>query len=240
MSIRVLLDQANLTPDYVVLGEPTTLRIFRGHRGHAEISVIIADHNAPQITAQVVLAIGSLDETLFEDPILGKGSVTVKRIETEYNPCKDVPKRCRILVDRRLTQGETAEDAIKEIKAAIDKLGLEAQVEIEEYREPSWRGYTPRVQKATPSYLLDEEHELVQTATRAIGDALGWEPEVTKRRVDLDSCGTAGLAHLPVIAFGPGDEAFAHTMQEHVYIQDMVDSANAYAQMAVELIGLAK
>lgn len=240
MGIRALLEQAALVPDYVVLGEPTTLRIFRGHRGHAEISIIVSDQNAPQMTAQMVLALGELNETLAEDTILGKGSITVKRIETEYNPCVDVPIRCRILVDRRLTQDETEADAIKDVRTAIEKLGLEAQVEIAEYREPSWRGYTPCIRQCTPSYLLDETHDLVRIASDAIEDALGWEPDVTRRKVDLDSVGTAGLSHLPVIAFGPGDEAFAHTMQEHVYIQDMVDAANAYAQMAVQLIGLAK
>jgi acetylornithine deacetylase/succinyl-diaminopimelate desuccinylase-like protein len=46
-----------------------------------------------------------------------------------------VPDYCSIYLDRRLTWGETKESALAEIRAIIEKLKMDAEIEFAVYRE---------------------------------------------------------------------------------------------------------
>ena len=43
---------------------------------------------------------------------------------------------------------------------------------------------------------------------------------------------------LPVIGFGPGEERFAHTNQDHVKIEDYINTIKAYAWIACKICGI--
>jgi acetylornithine deacetylase/succinyl-diaminopimelate desuccinylase-like protein len=45
-----------------------------------------------------------------------------------------------------------------------------------------------------------------------------------------------GVAGIPTIGFGPGDESVAHTADEGIRLEDVFKSASAYALLAVELL----
>jgi acetylornithine deacetylase/succinyl-diaminopimelate desuccinylase-like protein len=45
------------------------------------------------------------------------------------------------------------------------------------------------------------------------------------------------VANIPTVGFGPGEERYAHTVEEHVRLNDVLDAARVYARLAVELLG---
>ena len=45
-----------------------------------------------------------------------------------------------------------------------------------------------------------------------------------------------GLAGIPTVGFGPGDERYAHTADEQIRLADVATAAQIYAQLAVELL----
>jgi acetylornithine deacetylase/succinyl-diaminopimelate desuccinylase-like protein len=45
-----------------------------------------------------------------------------------------------------------------------------------------------------------------------------------------------GIAGVPTIGFGPGDERYAHTVNEQVALNDIARAARGYAQLARELL----
>jgi succinyl-diaminopimelate desuccinylase len=52
-----------------------------------------------------------------------------------------------------------------------------------------------------------------------------------------DGSYTSAVANIPTVGFGPGEERWAHTLDEQVRLNDVVDAARVYARLAVELLG---
>jgi putative selenium metabolism hydrolase len=94
MCWKYLIEEENFKPDFVVSTEPTSCRIYRGHRGRMEIRIIlkgISCHgSAPERgvsaaykAARAALAIERLNGDLQpdDDQFLGKGTITVSQIQ---------------------------------------------------------------------------------------------------------------------------------------------------------------
>ena len=94
MCWKYLIEEENFKPDLIVSTEPTSCRIYRGHRGRMEIRVIlrgISCHgSAPERgvsaaykAARAALAIEQLNKDLKPDDenFLGKGTITVSQID---------------------------------------------------------------------------------------------------------------------------------------------------------------
>jgi putative selenium metabolism hydrolase len=166
-----LIEKEGIRPDVVVLGEPTDLGVYRGQRGRVEATISArgrsshAAHpeegiNALYKLAPIISEIEELNERLPEDDFLGKGTVVVSNIECTTVSLNAVPDSARIYVDRRLTAGESAESALEELRS-LSSLG-DAQVDLLEYDELSWRGQRAYQKKIFPSWVLPEEHPLLQ------------------------------------------------------------------------------
>ena len=46
-------------------------------------------------------------------------------------------------------------------------------------------------------------------------------------------------AGIPTVGFGPGDERWAHTSEEHVLVDDLIAAARVYARLAIRVCGVA-
>lgn len=114
-----LVEREGIRPDLVVLGEPTDLAVYRGHRGRMEATITtrgVSAHgahahrgvNAVYKMAPIIADVEQLNGRLADDPFLGPGSVIVSFVECTTPSLNAVPDRARIFVDRRLTVGETA------------------------------------------------------------------------------------------------------------------------------------
>ena len=113
LSAQVFAEEERLRPDFVVIGEPTNLRVYRGHKGRVEFRVTAngrsahgASHwlgdNALYKMQEVIRAIPQLDARLPEDAFLGRGSIVATHIEVRAGSLNVVPDRCEIEIDRRL------------------------------------------------------------------------------------------------------------------------------------------
>ena len=141
-----------------------------------------------------------------------------------------VPDEAVIFIDRRMTFGETKEQAIEQVRGLIPAKDRES-VTVEElfYDEPSYTGFVFPVDKYFPAWAIDESHPLVgagQQARRAIG-----LPEMPSGKWDFSTNGIywAGKAGIPSIGFGPGDERVAHTANESVSLDEVVKATEFYA-----------
>jgi len=70
-----------------------------------------------------------------------------------------------------------------------------------------------------------------------IEETLGFAPHVGKWEFSTDGVYTAGLAGIPTIGFGPGEERYAHTADERVEIRSLVAAAQVYAETALSILG---
>jgi len=244
LPLQHLVEREGLRPHAVVLGEPTDMAVHRGHRGRMEISVVtrgVSAHgahcergvNAIYKMAPILLEIERLNATLAHDDFLGKGTVTVSHIDCKTPSLCAVPDQARIWIDRRLTAGETVEEALAQIRA-LPSLG-DAVVELPVYDAVSWRGLPVSQPKSFPTWVLAEDHPLVRGAVRAVAGELGAPPRVSRWTFSTNGVATMGRLGIPTIGFAPGREELSHSTGEWVLVDDLVRAAAVYARLAVEL-----
>jgi putative selenium metabolism hydrolase len=235
-----LIEKEGLKPDYVLLGEPTDLRVCRGQRGRMELEIgtrgrsAHGAHNRQGINAiykmaPIVRAIEKLDRALPKVPPLGRGSVTVSDIGSRGPSLCSVPDFCRIHLDRRLTVGESRESVVAELEELVRRSGSEATVEVPVYQGRSWKGTEVRQEAYFPTWILEEEHPLVQAGLEAAHLATGRKARSGFWSFSTNGVATAGHHRIPTIGFAPGEEALAHSSRECVAVEDLVKAAQFYA-----------
>lgn len=207
----------------------------RGRAAHAS-SPSLGD-NAIHNAARLIFGLELLASRLPTDPFLGQGSLTVTEIESEAASRNAVPDRCTFYVDRRLTLGETENKALAEVQNIINTEEMDARVRVTEYRSTSYAGYECRIKNAFPAWAMPEHHPLVQTTTRCVRETLGYRPRLGRWAFSTDGTYTSGVANIPTVGFGPGEERYAHTLDDQVRLKDVADAARVYARLAIELLG---
>jgi len=246
-AVQQLIEAEGVQPDFVVLGEPTNLGVYLGHRGRVELQVAIqgrAGHaampqdgvNAITNAARLVFNIDLLAAQLLSDPVLGQGSVAVTQITSSASSLNSIPDLCTLIVDRRLTLGETEARAISEIQQLVRREQLQADIVPLNYEITTYTGQVLTGRKYYPPWLLPENAPLVKRAARAVERVLGSAPRFGTWPFSTDGAYTLGVAGIPTVGFGPGDDRRAHAADEQVRLADVALAAQVYAQMAVEIL----
>jgi len=248
LAARVLIEEEGIRPQWVVLGEPTSMTIARGQRGRVELEVTSygrACHasqpdlgeNAIYSASRLIFGMELLSGNLSNDRFLGPGSLAVTQIRSESGSRNVIPDRCSFVIDRRLTLGENEAKAMAEVQSVIARERVRADVQVLGYRSTSFTGYQA-VQRANfPAWVTDENHPLVQAMERAVRDELGARPKTTRFPFSTDGAYTAGAAGIPTVGLGPGDEKLAHTVDDQVRLEDAFEAARVYAALASILLG---
>jgi len=243
---QYIINEEGLKPDYVVITEPTNLNIYRGHRGRIELQIkttgMSCHASAPERgvnaiykMSRIIQEIEKLNDRLRKDPFLGKGTVAVTQIFFKSPSHNAVPDECTIQLDRRLTKGETREVVISELENVIKRAGEEAEIVELEYRRTSYTGLEYPTKKYFPTWVMDEDHEIVRKSVEAYRTVFGEEPVVDKWTFSTNGVATAGMFGIPTIGFGPGNEIHAHSPSDQVSIDHLVKAAAMYAYLPLKL-----
>jgi len=238
---HVLVEVEGLRPDLVVIGEPTRMQVYRGHKGRVEMQVVahgrsahaasnFLGDNAIYKLVPVIEAISRMEPQFKNDPFLGPGRITVTDMKVQTASINAVPNEARIYIDRRMTFGEDAYEELARIRQLIGgRPDIEAS--ILRYEEPSYTGFMFPLDKIYPAWALAEDHPFVQAGMQA--GVLLWGAGALEApgKWNFSTNGTywAGKAGIPSIGFGPGDEIHAHTVIDQVKLDDVVRAAEWYA-----------
>jgi putative selenium metabolism hydrolase len=236
---HALVEVEGLRPDLVVVGEPTRMQVYRGHKGRVEMQVVakgksahaasnFLGDNAIYKMLPVIDAISKLEPELGDDPFLGHGRITVSDMHVKTPSINAVPDEATIFIDRRITFGEEPQNELERIRRVIgDRSDIQAS--IMQYEDPSYTGFVFKVDKIYPAWALPEDNDFVQSGVKA-GELL-WGAPLPTGKWDFSTNGTywMGKAGIPSIGFGPGDEIHAHTVIDQVRLDDVVRSTEWYA-----------
>ena len=230
-----------IKPDFVVIGEPTKMLTYRGHKGRLEMKVTAkgksahaaSNHlgdNAIYKLLPIIAGIRDLEPQLGDHEFLGHGKITVSDMHVKTPSINAVPDEAVIYIDRRMTFGETKEQVRAQVEVLIPE-EFRGSVKLEElfYEEPSYTGFVFPVDKYFPAWALDEDHALVRAGQLA-REQIGL-PSAPSGKWNFSTNGIywAGKAGIPSIGFGPGDEETAHTVNDSVSLDDMVKATEFYA-----------
>ena len=230
-----------IRPDFVVIGEPTKMLVYRGHKGRVEIKVVskgrsahaASNHlgdNAIYKLLPLLAGIRDLEPKLGDHPFLGHGKITVSDMHVKTPSINAVPDEATVFIDRRLTFGEDKNAAIEQIRSLIPPEHRDA-ITVEEmfYDEPSYTGFVFPVDKYFPAWAYEESHPLVQAGIKSRALIGLSDAPAGKWNFSTNGIYWAGKAKIPSIGFGPGDEETAHTVNDSVSLDDVVKATEFYA-----------
>jgi len=246
---KYLIEKEKLVPDFAVSTEPTSLRLYRGHRGRMEIECtfqgVSAHGSAPERgmsaaykASRAALAVERLNAALAadDDGFLGKGTVIVSKMEAHGPSQCAVPDQAMLYLDRRLTWGETLEMAVEQVRQAI---GPDlAEVRVPRYAKPSWKGTVYEQELYFPTWKIQADHQLVRGGVEAHRALFGADPIVDKWTFSTNCVAIAGRHGIPCIGFGPGDESQAHAPNEITRVDDLEKASAFYAALPYALAGV--
>jgi acetylornithine deacetylase/succinyl-diaminopimelate desuccinylase-like protein len=186
-----------LVPDVVILTEGTgdskkgALGIYRGQRGRMQIEVVVGGRSCHGSMpweglnpfehggAIVAEAARRYDarQGFLDHPFLGHGTRTASWARLDTPSDCAVPERLTFRFDRRLTVGETPEEALRDVESldavrAARARGLRVDVTAPRYREKTWRGYLADNPQIYRGWLTPEDHPAIRAAVAAYRGAV--------------------------------------------------------------------
>jgi putative selenium metabolism hydrolase len=235
---QALVEVEGIKPDFVVIGEPTDMQVYRGHRGRIELRCVTRGKSAhaamPELgdnaiykMTRFLASLEAHNADIRTDPFLGKGTVVASIVESTSPSLNAVPDSCTVYLDRRLTFGETKESAIAELRA----LPGGEDVEFHEmwYDTPSYTGYVFEVDKYFPAWAIPEGDAIVQAGVATTQELWSQRASVGRWSFSTNGIYWAGKAGIPCIGFAPSNEVYAHTLLDQVPLDDVVRSTEFYA-----------
>lgn len=232
-----IVQEGYVDADFVIVGEQTENQICVAERGAVGVRVLVygtAGHAAtPWGGANAIEGMGHIITALQEElwPILAQRT-------HRYLPCSTatismvkggvktnvIPDHCEIYVDRRILPGETPESVTSEILTVAEQAitpvgGLRVEVEVAMSR---------LARESDPESLVGRA---LQEATRFLGN----EPVLSGFFGGTDAKHFAP-AGWPVMVLGPGQPKTAHTPDEWVGIDEVMEATKLYALAALALL----
>jgi putative selenium metabolism hydrolase len=242
---HALVEAEGIRPDFVVIGEPTRMQVYRGHKGRVEMQVIAtgksahaaSNHlgdNAIYKLLPIIDRISKMEPELGDDPFLGHGKITVSDLHVKTPSINAVPDRATIFIDRRMTFGETPESVLEQVRQLVGDRP-DVKMELLHYDDPSYTGFVFPVDKIFPSWALPDDHPFVQAGQRTLTLLNGSAPASSKWNFSTNGIYWMGKAGIPSIGFGPGDEIHAHTVIDQVKLDDVVTATEFYTLLPAVL-----
>ncbi|MDR3593635.1 YgeY family selenium metabolism-linked hydrolase [Clostridium sp.] len=236
---QYIINEDKIKPEFVVITEPTNGNIYIGQRGRMEIRVEVKGvschgsapergDNAIYKMAEIISEVKNLNEKLKDDSFLGKGTLAVSQIDFNSPSRCAVADMCAISIDRRLTDGETYQMALKEIEELESVKKYDAKVAMYNYDRPSYTNLTYPTECYFPTWVIPEDHPITNAVVKSYKGMYG-EPVVDKWTFSTNGVSIMGRFGIPCIGFGPGKEEEAHAPNEKTWKEDLVKCAAVYA-----------
>ena len=228
-----------VNPAAVIIGESTHGDIALGHRGRAQIEVVIrgeAGHasapdrarNALAPLPQVLAGVASLAERQESDPVLGPASLAPTDVRARPESPNVIPDEVTVVLDWRILPTDTEASLVKRVEDAISgalldlPVGHDIECRLASQRQTAYTGRTSDRTLLTPGFLMEPDHPVVTEAARAVGrrDDPAAPARCRPWTFATDGGWTCGVFGIPTIGFAPGEERYAHTNRERLDVEE--------------------
>jgi len=222
-----------------VVGEPTGLRLLRGHRGRIILKAYIQGRSMHgsnvNYAANPLLSLARFIDKIpaLSSALAGRLSyLTIAPTALAVPPtgANVTPAEVTQTLDVRVGPDVDTEKIRRELDRHLqDSLGDECSggVEIARQALRTHTGIDLAVDDLVPGYEVPADHPWAQEAEAVLRAALGRDPLGPLALYTTDAC-HLGRAGIPTLLFGPGDIAVAHTTRERLPIEQLLESVVAY------------
>jgi acetylornithine deacetylase/succinyl-diaminopimelate desuccinylase family protein len=226
--------------DASIVGEPSCLEVNVAHKGVARWRLktlgksthastpeegVNAIYKMAKVLNELEKLAKSYSMSSRQHPLLGKPTLNVGTI---VGGTKDniVPDFCEITIDRRLLPGDRVEEVEREFNQLLSRLASD---------DPSLKFELKLYHSHNPAET-PPNHPFVILANLCVEKVLG------ERRPVKGFQATTEMSHLveagiPSIILGAGDIKVAHTVDEYVLVDELVNCAKIYALILLKYLG---
>lgn len=223
---------------YLVVAEPSDLSVFIGEKGvlwtriralgrTAHGSMPWLGVNAISYMARLVLHLEEYPFPWRESALLGQPTVSVNLIRGG-NKINVIPDLCEIEVDMRTVPGQEHEEMLSclrsEVEATAKEYHPDLRVELE-------------VENDKPPVETSRSEPLVEAIVQSVRAVRGTTPEIGGVAFGTDAACLSPGFEIPMVICGPGAPGMAHQPDEYVEIEQLVQAAEIYADLARRLVG---
>jgi acetylornithine deacetylase/succinyl-diaminopimelate desuccinylase len=230
--------------DFALVGEPTSMRVARAHKGAMWIEVEfegVATHgsvphegvNAAYHAARFITAV---EQDLVPrlsgrtHPVLGSATVNVGVVHGGDRPPM-VPARCSVQLDRRWLPGERHDEVLEEVR------GIVAELRRADARVTA----VVREMEGTSGFVhgpleCPEDHPGVVLLSEVIGERLRGAGDPVGVNFWTDGALLAAATGTPTVVCGPGDIAQAHSLDEWVSLEQIRAATEVYVDFAARYL----
>lgn len=244
MNWQHIIEKEKIKPHAVVLTEPSNLKISLGHRGRMDIKIKtegLSSHganpdegeNAINKMQPILAAIEKMHENLPIDPVFGKGTIATTDIKSTSVSLNAIPYSCIIHIDRRLGTKETDESVLRELTELPEVQDAEAKVFLPDFEVRTYSGHKNKIKGYYPTWKMEEDDPLVVVAKEAFEKVFEEKAELIHWNFSTNGVATKGYHNIPTIGFGPGNERWAHTYQEHIPIEHLLKATQFYLALFI-------
>ena len=232
------LPSLQLKPDWCVLGEPTGLGLYYGHDGWVELDVIMESENPFFVTDA---AKHVFDRFAGNDVYADKKDETVMRISKPVIEHVGGRERAHIRMNRKLDYKDNAASVIQAVKSDVQQLAqpqTDVAVSVSVCEEPQslYNGRQAVVKRIVNAWNSDPFSPVMERSRQSL-IAAGCSAVPGRWKLGRPDMGTAGSVlvndfNIPTIGYGPGEEEFVETSDEHVKWANVEESIYGTAVMA--------
>jgi len=239
LGMKHLLASGTVSPGAVVIGEATQGDVCIGHRGRAELEVVVTGlaghasapgraHNALDLLGDVLAAVRDLGAHQSSAPVLGASSVAATMVNVLPESRNVIPDHVVVALDWRILPGDDDASLLARVRAALDGRlpkvpdGFTVQVRMAQEHQVTYTGLAEDKDLLTPGFLMEPDHPVVTAAAAAVGrrDDAGTPATVRPWTFATDGGWSCGVHGIPTVGFAPGEERFAHTNRERLDVEE--------------------
>lgn len=236
------LVKKGVTSDYAIFGEPSGVeKMTIGYKG--SLSLKITCNTETGHSAAPWLFENAIEKAFEVWELVRKLRLPLEKLDSRFysvtscltkikggGATSKVPSKCDIHLDLRIPPQYTSRQVFAEVSEIIKQYQIDnPKVSIK-----------ARIKDLTDPFEVDRKSPLVRALSRSIRK-LRNEPVTLLRKTGTGDMNVLGRAmKIPVVTYGPGDSRLDHTTNEHINIQDYLDSIQVYRETIIKLSELHK
>jgi len=236
------LVKSRISLDYAIFGEPSGVEnITIGYKGSLRLKITCKTRSghsaAPWLFENAVEKAFEiwriLQELRMSQESSGSRFYSITSCLTKIRggeALSKVPSKCDIYVDIRVPPPFTAQQVFDKVNSKIKQYQTTnskvlVEVKIEDLTDP--------IEVKSNSFL-------VRALSWAIRKVNSKTPTLIRKTGTGDMNVLGNVLKTPVVTYGPGDSSLDHTPNEHIDLQDYLDSIQVYREAIIRLVDLHK
>ena len=248
---KYLVEKDGLSGDAAIITESTNLGLNLGHRGSSLIVVRFKGKsahasepsrgvNALYHASKFISEFEMIRKSFPRHEVLGYPTAAITDVKVYPGALNVIPERCDVFIDFRYIPEYRMGELIRQIENLISRLKTEdnavtGEASIVRKHLRSHTGLESETEAVNLPFYTSPSEELVKTSSEVLRGITG-KAELGTWTFGTDGAYFASLG-IPTIGIGPGEERFAHTVQEHVRVSDLLDATKVYAGINLAFCG---